>query len=158
MMQEMARVISQDDSGWVQVEVQLKSACNHCSNSDNCGASSVAKAFGTKVQRFSVACSKPCKEGDILKLGLSESVVLKAAALVYMMPLAGLFVGGLIGQLLASNLGLAADLLSLFGAVIGSVGFWLLGKRQARRLEAQAQPVVLAYIGQPIAANSVCSS
>lgn len=158
MMQEMARVISQDDSGWVQVEVQLKSACNHCSNSDNCGASSVAKAFGTKVQRFSIVSHKPCKEGDILKLGLSESVVLKAAALVYMMPLFGLFVGAILGQWLASVVSLSPDLSSLVGAIIGAVLFWMFGKRKARQLEAQAQPVILAYIGQPIATNSICSS
>ena len=80
MMEEIARVVDYQQ-GWVTVEVELKSACNHCASSENCGTSTIAKAFSVHTQRFSLPSERPCHSGDLLKIGLPESVIIKAGCL-----------------------------------------------------------------------------
>lgn len=149
MMEEIARVVD-CQQGWVTVEVELKSACNHCASSENCGTSTIAKAFSVKTQRFSLPTDKPCREGDLLKVGLPESVILKAAALVYLLPLFGLFVFAVLGHLLATGLDLNANAFSMIMAAIGAFVTWYIGKRFAIELERDASPVIIAYLGQEV--------
>jgi len=85
---------------------------------------------------------------------LPESVVLKAALLVYMLPLAGLFLGGLLGRFIASLAGFSTDGGAIFMAIIFALLAWQLGKSQARRIENRAQPVILANLGQAMEAAS----
>ncbi|MBR9726647.1 SoxR reducing system RseC family protein [Shewanella intestini] len=149
MLEELAHVIDYQD-GWARVEVELKSACNHCKNSDNCGTATVAKAFSVKTQQFSIPSAKPCSRGDILKIGLAESVIIKSAALVYLMPLLGLFCAAAVGQLLGTVLSLNPNAFAmLFGAVGGVLG-WMVAKRLAKKLERQAEPVIIQYLGQQL--------
>ncbi|MCL1094635.1 SoxR reducing system RseC family protein [Shewanella kaireitica] len=150
MMEEVAKVVANSNSGWVVVEVEMKSACNHCDSSDSCGTSAVAKAFSPKVQRFSIQTERAFATGERLKLGLPESVILKAAMLVYILPLAGFFVGAYSGNLLAANIGVNQDLLAIAFALVGGVGFWALGKKFAKALEEKAQPIIIKSLGKPI--------
>ncbi|MCE9685325.1 SoxR reducing system RseC family protein [Shewanella sp. AS16] len=150
MMEEMARVVSYDASGWATVEVEIKSGCNHCASSESCGTSAVAKAFSPKTQQFSIPCDQACRPGELLKLGLPESVILKAAALVYLLPLLGLFVGAGMGLLMASGFALAKDPTAIVFGACGALLSWYWGRRLAAKLEAQAQPVVLAYLGAAV--------
>lgn len=150
MMEEVARVVANSNSGWVVVEVEMKSACNHCESGDSCGTSAISKAFSSKVQRFSIQSDRQFVKGERLKLGLPESVILKAATLVYILPLVGLFIGAFCGNQIASLAGTHTDLLSILGAFSGALAFWAMGKRAAKRLEAQAQPVIIKSLGKPI--------
>lgn len=52
MMEEIARVVASDSQGWLTVEVELKSTCKSCSNSESCGTSAVAQAFPRKPSNF----------------------------------------------------------------------------------------------------------
>ena len=161
MMEQVAKVIGSDSDGWVTVQVEMKSACSHCSQGESCGTSAVAKAFSSKFQVFSLATTEFYPNGTLLRLGLPESVVLKAAALVYLLPLIGMFVGGTLGNILATALDANRDAISLLLAVLVAVFAWSLGKRQAHALEATAQPVILANLGRPLAtenadANGCC--
>ncbi|WP_299802116.1 SoxR reducing system RseC family protein [uncultured Shewanella sp.] len=150
MMEEVARVVANSNSGWVVVEVEMKSACNHCESGDSCGTSAVSKAFSPKVQRFSIQSDRQFVKGERLKLGLPESVILKAATLVYILPLVGLFIGAFGGNQIANLLGNYSDLLSICGAVFGAFVFWSVGKRAAKKLEVEAQPVIIKSLGRPI--------
>lgn len=149
MMQEVAKVVSWR-SGWAVVEVEMKSACNHCATQESCGTSAVAKAFSAKKQTFSVPCEKECQPNDLLQLGLPESVILKAAALVYLLPLIGLFAGALLAQFLTGLVDLESELFTIGLAVIGSVLAWWLAKRQAKHLEESSAPIVLRNLGQEL--------
>ncbi len=156
MMEELAKVVSEPDDGWVTVEVETKSACHSCHNDENCGMSAVSKAFSAKAQTFSIQTQLPVKVGEMVKIGLPESVILKAASLVYLLPLAGFFVFAFLGTFLFERPGIAAVLTSsadapsmLFGA-LGAFGAWRLGRFQARRLESVAQPVILSRLDQKI--------
>lgn len=114
MMEEVARVISCDNQGWLTVEVTLKSACKACNNSESCGTSAVAQAFSPKTQQFSIQSERCCEPGELLKLGLPESVILKAAALVYLLPLFGLFVGAILGQFVGNLIQFNSNLSAMF--------------------------------------------
>ena len=151
MMEEMAKVLTCDGSGWVTVEVQVKNACNHCDNSESCGTSAVSKAFSPKVQLFSIPSNNQYAAGDLLKLGLPESVILKAAALVYLLPLMGLFVGVALASILSSLFNLAAtDLVVIPSALAGALLFWFVARRVARRMENDSQPVIISHLGHSI--------
>ena len=158
MMEQKAVVIGQDSPDWVLVEVEMKSACNHCDNSENCGTGSVAKAFSAKLQQFAVPADRQYQAGDLLKLGLPESVILKSAALVYLLPLFGLIFGGLLGQFIGTQLGLNANALAMAAGLAGGILCWWLGKGFAKTLEAQAQPVILSYLGKAVPDESCCKS
>ncbi|MBB1269837.1 SoxR reducing system RseC family protein [Shewanella sp. SR44-3] len=151
LLEEVGRIVAYDDKGWVRVEVELKSACNHCSNSDSCGTSAVAKAFSVKTQQFSLPCDTQYPIGDLVKLGLPASVLLKAAALVYLLPLSGLFLGAVLGQILSQNVvSTSSDLPAIACGAIGAFSAWVLGRRYAHQLEQGAQPVIIAHLGREI--------
>lgn len=151
MMEEMAKVLECDGCGWVIVEVQVKNSCHHCDNSESCGTSAVAKAFSPKVQRFSVPSEHQYQPGELLKLGLPESVILKAAALVYLLPLAGLFSGIVLVSFITSMLHFQSnELVVITSAFLGAVIFWRVAKSLARRMEIDSQPVIISYLGQSI--------
>lgn len=150
MMEEIARVVANGNSGWVVVEVEMKSACNHCETSESCGTSAVSKAFSPKVQRFSIQSDQQFVKGERLKLGLPESVILKAATLVYILPLLGFFIGALLGNLSANLADINPDLCAISGGILGGFLFWKLGKRAAKKLEEQAQPIIVKSLGKPI--------
>jgi sigma-E factor negative regulatory protein RseC len=149
MMEEIARVVDYQQ-GWATVEVELKSACNHCASSDNCGTSTIAKAFSVRTQRFSLPSDKPCRSGDLLKIGLPESVIIKAAALVYLLPLLGLFLAAMIGHILAAGLGLSTNGFAMAFGALGALVAWFVGKHFASQLEALATPVIIAHLGQEV--------
>lgn len=147
MMEEVARVVSSDDNGWLTVEVELKSTCKSCSSSDSCGTSAVAQAFSAKTQQFSIPSTRACEAGELLKLGLPESVILKAAALIYLLPLLGLFIGAAFGHFFSGLVEMDSNLCAMTFAAIGAVLAWTLGRYKAKQLETDAQPIILAYLG-----------
>ncbi|WP_172589577.1 SoxR reducing system RseC family protein [Shewanella xiamenensis] len=155
MMEEVARVVACDNQGWLTVEVELKSTCKSCSSSESCGTSAVAQAFSAKTQQFSIQSDRPCEVGELLKLGLPESVILKAAALVYLMPLLGLFLGAILGQFCAGLFEINSDICAIVFASLGAIAAWLIGKRQAKQLEVHSQPVILAYLGAGISLDKL---
>ncbi|QSX34709.1 SoxR reducing system RseC family protein [Shewanella avicenniae] len=155
MMEQVGKVISTDADGWVRVEVQMKSACSHCSQSDSCGTSAISKAFNPRVQQFSLPTNEHYAIGTLLKLGLPESVILKAAALVYLLPLIGLFIGGVLGSGIAASLDINLDATSALFAVIVALLAWRYGKYRAVLMEQSAQPVILANLGCAIATDGV---
>jgi len=150
MMEEVASVVANSNAGWVVVEIEMKSACNHCDNSESCGTSAVAKAFSSKMQRFSIQTEHAFSVGERLMLGLPESVILKAALLVYILPLIGFFIGAYSGNSLAELFSVNQDLLSILFAVLGGTACWTMGKRLAKSLEQNAQPVIIKSLGKPI--------
>ncbi|MBM7072616.1 SoxR reducing system RseC family protein [Shewanella sp. 202IG2-18] len=156
MMEELAKVVSDSEGGWVSVEVELKSACHSCHNDENCGTAAVAKAFSPKTQAFAIQTQVPVKIGEMVKIGLPESVVLKAAALVYLLPLFGFFASAFLGTFLFEKLGIvvpftqSADIPTILFGGLGAFIAWLFGRIQAKNIESIAQPVILSRLGHQI--------
>ena len=82
-----------------------------------------------------------------MKLGLPESVILKAAALIYLIPLFGLFIGAALGQFLGHLFDVDSNLFARALATLGALLAWSFGKNKAKQLEVDAHPVILAYLG-----------
>ena len=154
LLEEVAKVIDYKD-GWARVEVELKSACSHCASSDNCGTSAISNAFSVKTQEFSILSEKPCLPGDMLKLGLPESVIIKAAALVYLLPLVGLFSFSFLGHFLSLGTDINPNTVSMVMAALGGFTGWRVGKYFAANIEAHAQPQIIAYLGQEISLSKI---
>lgn len=146
-MEQIATVVDNSQLGKVTVEVELKSACSHCSNEDSCGTKAISKAFPQKFQRLSLSSNKSYSIGDSVKLGIAESVLLKSAALIYLFPLIGLFIGAFVAQILGANLAFGSDLIMMLSSISSAVLFWLLAKKLAKKLETSAEPVILTKLG-----------
>ena len=87
-----------------------------------------------------VPCDEPLTPGQKVELGIAEGSLLGSAMLVYMSPLAGLFLFAALFQVLFGS-----DLAALSGAVLGGVGGFLIARGYSRKLaEREAwQPVIL---------------
>lgn len=160
MMEQLGTVVDNSQHGFVTVAVEVKSACGHCSNGESCGTQAIAKAFSKKVQHLTIASNKKFALGENLKLGLPESVVLKSAALVYLLPLLGIFSGALLAQMLLSQfIGANAhtgadffvtDIFVALASIFSGIGFWYFGKQKAKKLEIAATPIILSTLGSEI--------
>lgn len=156
MMEQIAKVVSYTPEGKLLVEVEIASACNHCASDKQCGTSAVAKAFPKKTQQLIIPTDNTdYLTGDMLKLGLSESIFLKATALIYLFPLVGLLLGALIGQMLQTQLLLAAgEWVNILFACLGAITSWFIGKQLVKKLEQQSTPIILKHLGRQLDASS----
>ncbi|MFM2480231.1 SoxR reducing system RseC family protein [Celerinatantimonas sp. YJH-8] len=141
MVTEVAQVI--DVKGdFAIVECISRSACGSCHAADNCGNSSIAKAFKPHTNRFQVKLKHPVLPGQRIEIGLPAQSVVHSAVLVYLLPLVVM----MFGVAVAVSLFGSADSVALSGCVIGgAIGF--LGARfWAKRLEKKNdyQPVMLS--------------
>ncbi|GLS82511.1 SoxR reducing system RseC family protein [Paraferrimonas haliotis] len=147
MMEEIGRVLLQDGQQ-VVIEVERKSACNHCDSKDNCGVSSVSKAFSNKKQLIELTTSEVFETGDMVKLGIPERTFLRSAAMVYLVPLMGFIAGALLGGSLSQVLQSNHDLTSLVTALAFGVGSWWVAKRHCGDLARKNQPQILLNLGK----------
>nr|WP_257606156.1 SoxR reducing system RseC family protein [Ferrimonas balearica] len=131
------------ETGKVWLSWQSQSACGHCEQGDECGTGVVAKALKPKQNTLSLPCDRQYPPGTQLRLGIAESDLLSASALVYLSPLVGLLCGAALGQTLSGQEGWTI-LVALAGAALGSV--WA---RQRARNRPQ-QITILGVLGVPV--------
>lgn len=92
MAQEQGFVTSIREDGWAEVVAERKDAC------DDCGAKHCCVSFGSSSEMVIKALNRAgAKVGDLVSITLSSGTVLKGAAVLYLIPLAGLMSGVLIG-------------------------------------------------------------
>ena len=132
MIEETA-VVVEVNGDQVLVESEIKSACSSCQQVSSCGSGQVAKAFPSKKVQYSIASNKSLSVGDRVVIGLSESVVLSAAWQVYLWPIFGLILGGVIGQLVLVEQWAMHE---FFGLAVSLLGGYL-GFRVARKAQCQ---------------------
>ena len=111
-------VVSIEKNGWAKVVAEKKNACSHCGASHSCHSSLSNSKIVTKVLNTANA-----REGDLVSINLSSGTVLKNAALTYLIPIAGLMAGAIIGAGLNVKLAIsetsAAIPFSLVGLCLG---------------------------------------
>jgi sigma-E factor negative regulatory protein RseC len=111
-------VVSIEKNGWAKVVTEKKSACSSCGASHSCHSSLSGSKTVTKVLNTANA-----REGDLVSINLSMGKVLKNAALIYLIPIAGLLSGAILGAGLNVKLAIsetsAAILFSLVGLCLG---------------------------------------
>lgn len=119
MLIETGRVFAVDrDCLWV--ESIRRSTCNSCSARKGCGHSLIVKTSTDKSHRFRVLLQgrdpSAFEVGQFVQVSLPESLLLRAAGLVYLLPLAGLIGGAALASWLFVGSG---DPVAIAGAIAG---------------------------------------
>ena len=122
MIETTARVVS-ISNGTAQIDPTTASACSSCKTKSSCGVSGLGKYFSNTRKSIEMSCDESIRAGDELQLSMSESDLLKAGLLVYLLPV----VLSLTGAGVASSLGFGD-----IGAVLGMVLGFIAGLLSAR--------------------------
>ena len=144
MIEEHARVVAvQGDTALLQT--QRQSSCGSCEVKSGCGTSVLAGIFGQKMTQLKVQNTLNARPGDEVVLGMEEHALVTGSLLVYGVPLLMLLLGALMGEAMASQLGMDADLLPVVGGATGFVLAFLLVRGVLRRTAVglQMNPVML---------------
>lgn len=106
------------------VRVARQNGCGRCSEAGGCGTSLMGQLFGQECSTYRAPNVVGAQPGDAVEVSVPDRGPLTAALLVYVLPLAGLLGGALLGQILAGGdgaiaLGGLAGLVAGFGAGLG---------------------------------------
>lgn len=100
----------------ILVEVQRRSACGSCDSQAGCGTSALGKWFSRGSSRVRLRSDLRLGAGDVVVLGLDEAALLRAALLLYLLPILALLGGAAVGAALG---GAGGDWLGVAGGVVG---------------------------------------
>lgn len=128
-MTQSAIVDSLTSDGRAMVRVFQQSACGHdCENCGVCGSR----------RKLTVEAGNPLRAvpGDLVTVETGTGKIIRAAALVYVLPLATLLLGCILGYILGCSEGIQA-LFGVGGLALGSAGAVLINRfiRRDRPLE-----------------------
>ena len=93
MIKEWATVVSWQN-GQALVSCDVQSSCSSCASRSGCGTRVLNKLGPQTQHTLSVPSQAPLVAGQKVELGIAEGSLLGSAVLVYMSPLAGLFIMG----------------------------------------------------------------
>ncbi|CAH0534369.1 Protein RseC [Vibrio stylophorae] len=132
----------------ITLQSAQQSSCGHCQHQSHCATGVVSKAIGGKVHQWQLESELSLQVGQQVELGLTERSLLHAAALVYLLPILGLFVGAIVGQWLFAH-----ELAAIAGGLLVALGSLWLSRRLAQRWQQQLhyQPQILRILSQPAA-------
>lgn len=119
MLEETARVIEVKQNVLI-AEMQSRSGCSHCAG-DSCATSVVAKLFGVRRNRLTIANSIDAKPGDQVMIGIPHKLLVRVSLMLYLLPLLSMLGITAIGDLL----GLAPYFLCLLTLSGLAMGFYL---------------------------------
>ncbi len=145
MIEETGVVVSvQGDLA--EVAGQPRSSCGGCAVKGTCGTSLLARYFGPKrllLQAYNPIGAGP---GERVIIGLPEGALLEASVLAYLVPLAALVGGAVVGAFVAERLVPAYT--QLVSAITGVGGLaaalaWLVGLIRAKSLDKRYRPRIL---------------
>ena len=118
------------EPGWAWVKTKRSSACDSCTSRHHCltqgGDQMLVKAQNTVG----------AKKGDEVELYLSTKTKLKGTAIVYLLPVFGIFVGAFSANPLSEALGLNPSLGMAFFTLTGLVASVFLMRHLAKRMAA----------------------
>ncbi|HAT8014736.1 SoxR-reducing system protein RseC [Citrobacter rodentium] len=145
MIKEWATVVSWQQ-GEALVSCDVKASCSSCASRVGCGSRVLNKLGPQTTHTLVVPSAEPLFPGQKVELGIAEGSLLGSAMLVYLSPLAGLFLIASLFQVLFGS-----DLAALSGAVLGGVGGFLIARAFSRKLAGREswQPVILSVALPP---------
>ncbi|MAT65728.1 MAG: Fis family transcriptional regulator [Gammaproteobacteria bacterium] len=151
MIEEQGQVLEAAD-GVAWVETRRQSVCGQCAVNKGCGTSVLAQVLGNRRSRVRVIDPVGVRPGQTVRIGIEEGAFLRGSLALYLLPLLCLFLGGLLGEVLAARLGILQEWPALLGALAGGgLGFYWLRRFSCRiRDDRRYQPVVLGVLGAGI--------
>lgn len=156
MMEERATVVAVGE-GHVWLETQRRSSCGGCQASGGCGTATLTKLWPGRRNRVRAIAEPGLQPGDEVIVGLAEGALLRGAMLIYLLPLALLLVGALLGQTVFAGAG--EEPVVALGIVGLGLGF-LVVRVLSRRLrhDIRFHPVVLRRANVAESGNLLASS
>lgn len=85
MISSPVRVVSVVD-GVAMVEQTGQSGCGSCQSRSVCGVSVLGKYFSNGRAPIAVSCASNVRAGDMLEMNMSETELLKAGVMAYLLP------------------------------------------------------------------------
>jgi len=136
MIETQARVVRLD-SGHAWVEPRPHSPCGQCDPVHGCRSLAIARMFSAGSSAFRVKNPLAADVGDWVTVSIPERGMLHSALLMYLVPLAGLFVGAAAGAL-------ASETVSVLAGIAGFATALLAVRRASRGFGQRAlfQPVI----------------
>ena len=147
MAQEKGLVTAITDDGWAQVETDRNDACSHCT--------SCRVSFGGNSEMTINAINRVgAGVGDLVSIHLSSGTIMKSAAILYLIPIAGLMSGAFLGDELSTRWVMSKTntiaLLSIAGLILGYTITTLLSRWMAAR--RTLTPIITRIIRRGIVA------
>ena len=123
-------IVEKVEPGWAWVKTKRSSACSSCGSRHHCltqgGDQMLVKAQNTA----------DAKKGDEVELYLSTKTKLKGTAIVYLLPVFGIFVGAFSANPLSKALGLNPSLGMAVFTLMGLVAAVFLMRHLANRMDS----------------------
>jgi sigma-E factor negative regulatory protein RseC len=128
---EEAQVTAIQPDGRARVTVERGEACHACAARGAC------QTLGGQTRSFEILVENGigAAPGDRVVLALDESALIKASAVLYLLPAVGLLGGALGGYGIAAARGLATDPAAIAGSVAGLLAGLLASRLVSRVLE-----------------------
>lgn len=150
MIEEHAHVVALDKTD-IWVETQRRSACGQCAANKGCGTATLSKVIGNKHSQVRTLNPNATQVavGDEVIIGIEEQALVRGSLALYTVPLLALFVFGLLGQVLATQLLMQnQDILPIVFGIFGlAVGFmWVRRFTRAIADDKRYQPVLLRRV------------
>ena len=144
MIEETAQVVAAEGE-FVWVETQRQNTCGGCAANKGCGTSALAKVLGNKLTRVRALNRGVAQVGDQVVIGIDEQALVRGSLAIYMVPLAGLLLGAVVGALMSTRLLVAGEGLTIGLGVVGlllGLG-WVRGFTGRIHNDSRYQPVVI---------------
>ena len=139
-------IVERVEPGWAWVKTKRSSACSSCGSRHHC-LTQGSDQMVVKAQNTARA-----KKGDEVELYLSSKTKLKGTAIVYLIPVLGIFVGAFSANPLSAAMGLNPSLGMAVFTLAGLVSSIFLMRYLAHRMESDQSliPVVkrVVFSGQ----------
>ena len=121
-------VVEKVEPGWAWVKTKRSSACSSCASRSHC------LTQGTDQRVVKAQNTAQAKKGDEVELYLSSGTKLKGTAIVYLLPVLGIFVGAFSAGPLSEVLGLNPSLGMVVFTIAGLVSAVFLMRHLANRM------------------------
>ncbi len=140
-MLETRAIVVQVEGQYALVQANQGNGCGQC-NGKGCGTGKLSQLFCSKPRQFQVDNPIRAKVGDEVIVSIQDGAVMRGIGLVYLLPLAFLVAGALLGSVMAGQTG-PQDGYGAAGAFIGLIGGFGLAKWLAARQNSwQNRPYV----------------
>jgi len=150
MIEESGQIVS-CEGDYVWVETERKSACSSCSANKGCGTGALSKVYANRFSRVKALNQINAAPGETVVLGLQEDALVRGSMAVYGLPLLGLILMAMLGDVLANEMAIdqADGMIAIFGIVGLLLGFYLV-RVFSRKIshDERYQPIVLRYCNQ----------
>lgn len=125
MLETRATVVYLD--GDEAVVAAKQGGCGQCDSVNGCGSGKLAQLFCTQPRQFRVRNEVNARVGEEIQVSVADGVLLRSAATLYLLPLALLLAGALLGSYLAIDV-VSRDSYAAAGALFGLIAGFALAR------------------------------